>query len=65
MFEDEMPDPEKMTEEELAAFLSRPFETPLVPCELLGPVMCGVMAMELANMVLPSTNNSQNEKEMA
>lgn len=36
------------------ALISAPFEVvPPSPCELLDPVMRGVMAKELADMVLP------------
>jgi hypothetical protein len=44
-------------------YVSAPFESvPPSPCELLDPVMRGVMAKELADMVLPGKEKDINEK---
>ncbi len=56
MFEDEIPDPGKMTNEELAAYISRPFETPTVPCDLLRPIMRGIMGRQVADLVFAAAN---------
>lgn len=48
-----LPNPDAAHFLDIDAIVSAPFDTtPVTPCELLAPIMRGVMAVELAGMVI-------------